>query len=129
MTNRTGAVSITKYGPDPLPVPGRLPRVHRIHGITCGDQRRHPRTPVSLDPDHHLIRPGIRISEPADQLMEPPDPRHALRQPGPPQHPARPVLHLHIMMIFSPVITSEQQPRPPSLASQPATAGGEQPAA
>jgi hypothetical protein len=38
----------------PLPVPGCLQRVHREHLVPGGDQRRDPRAPVGLDPDHHL---------------------------------------------------------------------------
>ncbi len=87
-----GAASGSR-GPVPLPVPGRLPRVHRIHHATRGDQRSHPRAPVSLDPGHHLTRPVTRISEPAGQLMKPGNPGHALTQPGPPEHPPRPVPH------------------------------------
>ena len=100
-----------------------------MHHITCGNQRGHPRATVSLNPDSHLTRPGIRISEPANQLMKPGDPRHALAQPGPPEHPARPVLHLHIMMIFGPVITSEQHCHLPRSAPLAAAAPRRTPAA
>jgi hypothetical protein len=39
--------------------------------------------------------------------MKPGDPGHPLGQPGLAQPPPHHVLHLHIMMIFSPVVTNE----------------------
>jgi hypothetical protein len=76
----------------------------------------HPRPAVGLDPDQHLPRPGgvVRIGELADQRVQPGDPGHPLRQPGLAQPSTRAVLHLHIVMIFSPVVADEQHHRSPS---------------
>jgi hypothetical protein len=38
----------------PLAEPGGLQRVHREHQVPGGDQCRHPRAAVGLDPDDHL---------------------------------------------------------------------------
>ena len=96
----------------PLAVPGGLGGVDREHPIPGRDQRRDPRPPVGLDPDQHLPGPGlvVRVGEPPDQGVEPVDPGHPLRQPSPAQPPPRLVKHLHIVMIFCPVIADEQHP-------------------
>jgi hypothetical protein len=61
--------------------------------------------------------------------MKPGDPGHALTQPGPPEHPARVILNLHIMVIFRPVITSEQHCHLPHPAPTSAAARRRTPAA
>jgi hypothetical protein len=43
-----------------------------------------------------------------DQRVQPRHPGDPLRQPGPSQPPPRPVLQLHIMVIFSPVVPGQQ---------------------
>jgi hypothetical protein len=53
---------------------------------------------------------GLTQEVRADQLVQPGNPGHSLGQPRPCQHPARLVLHLHVMMIFSPIVTDEQHP-------------------
>jgi hypothetical protein len=45
-----------------------------------------------------------------DELMQPGDPGNPLRQPRPRQPMASLVLHLHVVMIFSPVVADEQHP-------------------
>jgi hypothetical protein len=55
------------------PVPRRLQRVHREHRIPGGEQRRPPWAAVGLDPGLHL-RITISRNEPADQLVQLPDP-------------------------------------------------------
>ena len=97
----------------PLPIAGHLQRVHREHPIPGRDQRGHPRAAVGLDTDHHLPGPGrvVRVSEPADQLVQPGQALHTLRQPRRGQPPPRLALHLHIMVILSPVVPDEQHHR------------------
>jgi hypothetical protein len=99
----------------PLPVPRSRHGVDREHLIASRDQRGHPRAAVGLDPDLHpaghlarvQIRP-IRGHAHSDQRMQTGDPLHALRQPFP-REPVASIVHdLHIVMIFSPVITDEQ---------------------
>jgi hypothetical protein len=82
----------------PFPVAGHLQRVDRIHLVAGGDQRRHPRTPVGLDPDHHLLGPLVLTELLRDQLVQPGDPRDPLGQPGTAQPPTGLILDLHIMM-------------------------------
>jgi hypothetical protein len=105
---RVAGIAFGPRGAVPLPVAGHPHRVDREHPIPSRDQRRHPR--ATVDPDQHLPRPGliVGISELTDQRMQPGDPSHTLTQPGLAQPATRRVLHLHIMMIFSPVITNEQ---------------------
>ena len=99
----------------PFPVPGHLPRIDRVDGIARRTQRRHPQAPVGLDADRHLTRLGVRAGELADQRVQPGDPGDPFRQPRPGQHPARLVLHLDVVMIFSPVIADEQHTSLPSI--------------
>ena len=93
----------------PVPVPRRLERVDRIHGVAGRDQRLHPRTTIGLDPDQHLLRPGVRVEMISDQLMEPADPRQPFRQPAPRQPTTRLVDDLDVVMGLSPVVPHEQQ--------------------
>ena len=102
----------------PLPKPGDLPRVDRIHHITGRDQRLHPRTPISLDPNRDLIRLGVLSQMLPDQLMQPGNPGHSFRQTSPPQPSTRLILDLHIMVIFSPVIPNEQHTSSPRVANR-----------
>jgi hypothetical protein len=92
----------------PVPVARHLPRIDRIHRVTRRDQRLHPGPLVGLDTDRHLIGPGLLGQLRTDQLVQPGDPGNPLRQPRPCQPATRLVLHLHIMMIFSPVVPDEQ---------------------
>jgi hypothetical protein len=94
----------------PVPVARHLPRIDRIHRVTRRDQRLHPGSLVGLDTDRHLIGPGLLDQMRTDQLVQPGDPGYPLRQPRPRQPAAGLVLHLHIMMIFSPVVADEQHP-------------------
>lgn len=100
----------------PLAVTRDLPGVDREHRVPGGDQRGHPRPPVGLDPDQHLLGAQVLPGETGDQLVQPRDPDNALGQPGLAQPPPGLILHLHIMVIFSPVVADEQQPAhlPPS---------------
>ena len=74
---RVPAVALGARYAVPFPVPGRLQRVHREHRVPGRDQRRNPRAPVGLDPDHHLRVIRVLRQEPADQRMQ-------LRHPGHP---------------------------------------------
>jgi len=94
----------------PVPEARHLPRIDRIHRVPRRDQRLHPRPLVGLDPDRHLLRPGLRGQMGTDELMQPGDPGNPLRQPRPRQPMASLVLHLHVVMIFSPVVADEQHP-------------------
>ena len=58
-----------------------------------------------------VSRISVVGQNPGDQLMEAAHPVHALRQPGRSHRPAVLVLHLHIVMISSPVVPDEQHPR------------------
>ena len=111
----------------PLPVPGHLPRVDRVDGIASRAQRRHPQAAVGLDADRHLSGLGVQISELADQRVQAGDPGNPFRQPRPCQHPARLVLQLDVVMIFSPVIAGKQHISLPSIPTSvnSAAAGGE----
>ena len=84
----------------PLPVPGRLQRVHREHGVADRDQRGHPRAVVGLDPDDHLRPVRVLAQMPADQLAYLRDPGDALRQP--PFRHGLPSLvhHFHVVMVL-----------------------------
>jgi hypothetical protein len=50
---RVGRIALGPGYGVPLPVPGYLQRVDRVHPVAGGEQRPHPRTPVGLDA-HHL---------------------------------------------------------------------------
>ena len=92
----------------PLPIAGHLHRVDRIDHIAGGQQRLHPRPPLGLDPDQHLVRLARRVQMLRDQLMQRGDPGQPLRQPPPRQHPAGIVLDLDVVMGLSPVVADEQ---------------------
>ena len=53
-----------------FPIPGHLQRVDRKHHIAGGQQRLHPRPPLGLNSDQHLIRFGCGIQMLRDQLMQ-----------------------------------------------------------
>ena len=91
----------------PLPVPRGLQRVHRVNDMPRGDQRRHPRAAVGLDPDRHLRVPGVLAQVPADQLVQLSHPGRALGQPLLRQHRTLLVHHLHVVMVGSDRITSK----------------------
>ena len=44
-----------------FPIPGHLQRIDRKHHIAGCQQRLHPRPPLGLNSDQHLIRLGCRI--------------------------------------------------------------------
>jgi hypothetical protein len=106
---RVALVALGPRGAVPLLEPGRLPRVDRVDAVAGRDQRLHPWTPVGLDPDHHL--PGLQVltAVPGDESVQLRDALHALRQSGGGQLEARLVLHLDIVVVFSPVVADEQQ--------------------
>ncbi len=105
---RVAAVALCAGDAVPFPVPRGLQRVHRVHHIPGRDQRGHPRAAVGLDPDHHLRIVRVIAQLLPDQGVQPGNPRHALRQPLPGQHPSGLVHQLHIVMVLSPVIPHEQ---------------------
>ena len=110
----------------PFPVPGRLQRVDREHRVPGRDQRLHPRTPVGLDPDHHLATSSVVLAELlADHRVQPGDPRHALGQPGLGQPAPGGVHHLHVVVVLGPVIPDEQQPQSPVLRHRSPRAGSQ----
>ena len=111
----------------PLPVAGHLPRVDRVDGIAGRVQRRHPQAPVGPDAEGHLTGLDVQISELADQRVQPGEPGDPLREPRPGQHPAPLVLHLDVVMIFSPVIPGKQHTSLPWIPTSvnSAAAGGE----
>ena len=92
----------------PFPVPGSLQRVHRVHHVPGGDQRRDPRAAVGLDPDHHLrvIRRPRGRCRPISSCSWA-HPGRALGQPPLRQHLPGLVHHLDVVMILGPVITHD----------------------
>jgi hypothetical protein len=109
----------------PLPVARHLPRVDREHLVARGDQRLDPPSPIGLDADHHLARLLVGPQVRGDQLVQPCDAHHAFGQPRPTQPPPGLVLQLDVVMVFGPVVSHEQQPRPPiSWSSQHLCWGG-----
>jgi hypothetical protein len=84
-----------------FPIPRRLQRVHREHPVSGGDQRPHPRAPIRLDPDHHLISHVFDVITelPADHRVQPGDPRHTFRQAGLGQTAARDVHQLDVVVV------------------------------
>ena len=105
---RVAAVALRAGHAVPLPVPGRLQRVHREHRVAGGDQRGHPRAVIGLDPDDHLRLIRVLAQVPADQLVQLRDPGHALGQPPFRQHFPGLIHHFHVVMVLSPVIAHEQ---------------------
>ncbi len=105
---RVTAVALRAGHAVPLPVPGRLQRVHREHGVAGGDQRGHPRAVVSLDPDDHLRLVRLLAQVSADQPVQLRHPGRALRHPLSRQHLPGLVHHLDVVMVLRPVITYEQ---------------------
>ena len=67
---RIAGVGLRPRHPVAFPVPRRLQRVDRVDGVTGGDQRLHPRTPIGLDPHDHLVGVGVQIGMLAQQLVE-----------------------------------------------------------
>lgn len=106
---RVGRVALGAGDAVPFPVPGRLQRVHRVHGITRRDQRGHPRAAVGFDPDRHLGPVDVLAELRADQCVQPGDPGHALGQPRLGQPAAGRVHQLDIVMILRPIVSYEQQ--------------------
>jgi hypothetical protein len=110
---RVGGVALTTRAAFGLPEPGHLHRVDRIHPVARGAQRLHPRTPIGLDPDHHLDRAGIRIDVFADHRVQPGYPGDSLRQLRLTQPPAHLVLQLDVVVLLGPIVAEEQQPTHP----------------
>src|SRR5215218_4293204 len=54
---------------------------------------------------------GVR----SDQCVQPVDPGHTLRQPGPGQHPASFILHLNGVVLLRPIITNKKHLASPFL--------------
>jgi hypothetical protein len=96
---RVAGVALGARGAVPLPVAGDLPRVDRVNHVPGRQQGLHPRAPVGLDSDRHLLRRGVLGQVRADQLVQPRDPGHAFRQPGPPKPPARLILQFHVVVV------------------------------
>jgi hypothetical protein len=99
----------------PLPVAGHRHRVDREHLVPSSDQRRHPLPAVGLDPDLHPRGHLTRLEigpllgeELGDQRMKASHPVQALGQPFTSQPAPLLIDDLHVVMVFSPVITDEQ---------------------
>jgi hypothetical protein len=94
-------------------IAGHRQRVDREHLVAGCGQRPHPRATIGFNADHHLI--GI-LGMGRDQLMQLPYARQPLGQPPRPQPPPGLIQQIHIVMLFSPVITNEDhQPLPSSI--------------
>src|SRR4051794_11928412 len=105
-----------------FPVAGRLQRVDRIDGVTRGDQRLHPRAPVGLDPDQHLLGLRTLLQMVPDQGVQYREPLDPLGEPAADQQPAVVVFDLDVVMGLSPVIADEQplcSPSSPPCQSRP----------
>jgi hypothetical protein len=66
---RVSSVALATRAAFGFPEPGHLQRVDRVHRVAGRDQRLHPRTPVGLDPDHHLHLAGVPIDVFADHRV------------------------------------------------------------
>jgi len=114
-------VALRPRGGVPLPVTRCREWVDREHLIPGCAQRGDPRATVGLDTDDHLIGDVLwwqvgprRRSVFGHQCVQPGDALQALRQPGPHEPTTVLVLKLHVVMIFSPVVSNEQHPATPS---------------
>jgi len=84
----------------PVTIPGGRHGIHREHHIAGRNQGGDEEAPVGLDPDHHLARVvGVRL----DELVEPADTCHPLREPATGETAPVLVLHEHVVMGLSPV--------------------------
>ena len=102
---RVGRIALGPGHGAPLPVPGYLQRVDRVHPVAGGEQRLHPRTPVGLDADHHLHPIDVLVTDvPADQGMQPVDAGDPLGELGLAQHPAVFILYLDVVVLLGPVV-------------------------
>ncbi len=86
----------------PVPVTRHRHRVDPIHLIPRRHQRFDPQPPVGLDPDHHLTR---FINNPRHQVVEPPNPFQAFREPPTRQPAPRFIHHMDIMVSLRPIVT------------------------
>lgn len=75
---RVPGVALGPRGGVPLPVARNLPGIDCEHRVSGRDQRGHPRPPIGLDPDQHLLGAQVLPGEPDDQLVQPRDPHDAL---------------------------------------------------
>ena len=91
-----------------LPISGHPQRVDRIHLVAGRKQRLHPRPPLGLDPDHDLNRLIVVADVLADQRVQPGNPGDPFRQAGLTQPATGLVLHLHIVVILSPIVSDQQ---------------------
>ena len=99
----------------PVAVARGLDRVDRPHLVAGRQQRLHPRPPVGLDPDQHLIRLVVVAEMITDQAVQVGDPGHPFGESAAGKHLPVPVLQLDVVMGLSPVIPKEQHPpSPPS---------------
>jgi hypothetical protein len=97
--------------PEPVPEPGGLQRVDRQHGVSGGDQRPHPWAPIGLDAHQYFDLVGVLAGQLTDDRVQPGHPGHALGQPGLGQAAAGGVHHLHIVVVFGPVVSHQQSQR------------------
>ena len=97
----------------PLPIARHLHRVDRIDGVTGGQQRLHPRPPLGLDPNLHLIRLARRVKMFRDQLVQRGDSGQSLRQPPPGQQPPGIIFDLDVVIGLSPIVADKQHSAPP----------------
>ena len=72
-------------------------------------QRRHPRAAFGFDSDHNGRLFLVLAQVFADHRVQPGDSRYPFGQLRPAQDPPGLILHLHIVMLLSPVIPQEQQ--------------------
>jgi hypothetical protein len=87
-----------------------------------------PTAPLSLDPDRHLKINSIIVGVGRDHGVQPIDPCHPLSQSGPGQHPAGPILHLDVVVIFGPIIANKKHSASSSTSINMAVASREIPA-
>jgi len=104
---RVTGVALGPGHPVTFPVAGHLQRVDRIHLVAGRDQRLHPRPPLGLDTHHDLHRLVVLAHLPADQRVQPGDPRDPLGQLRLAQHPTGLGLHLHVVVVFGPVVSNQ----------------------
>jgi len=99
-------VALRPRGGVPFPISRCRQRIDRKDLVTSRAQRRHPRTPIGLDPDDHLacclFWSEFRRRMLGHQRVERADAVQTLRQAGPSEPVTVLALHLDVMVVLSP---------------------------
>jgi len=106
---RVGRIALGAGNSMPLPVPGRLQWIGRVHGVASRNQCCHPRAAVSLDPNQYLGLVRILTPLSTDHRVQPGQTYCPLGQPRLGQHPAGLIHQLDVVMILGPIVSHAQQ--------------------